>query len=92
MTKVMGEIVMQDDTIKPLRILFDTDTTSSIIFKPFKQTISRYKSVKTCWKTMGGIFEMQRKAHVQFKLPEFSHNKTIIWNIHVDEHTPRADA
>ena len=41
---------------------------------------------------MGGIFEMRRKARIQFKLPEFSHNKTITWNVHVDEHTTPADA
>ena len=41
---------------------------------------------------MGGIFETRQKARVQFKLPEFSHNKTITWNVHVDEHTALADA
>ena len=41
---------------------------------------------------MGGIFETRQKARVQFKLPEFSHNKTITWNVHVDEHTAPADA
>ena len=56
-TEVVGEIIARDDTIKPLRILFDTGTTSSIILKPFVQTLSRYKNVKTRWKTMGGIFK-----------------------------------
>ena len=39
-TEVVGEIIAQDDTIKPLRILFDTGTTSLIILKPFVQTLS----------------------------------------------------
>ena len=47
---------------------------------------------ETRWKTMGGIFETHQKARVQFKLPEFSHNKTITWNVHIDEHTAPADA
>ena len=45
-TKVMGEIVARENTIKLLRILSDTGTTLAIILKPFMQTISRYKSVK----------------------------------------------
>ena len=40
---------------------------------------------------MGGIFETRQKACIQFKLPEFSHNKMITWNVHVDEHTAQYD-
>ena len=41
---------------------------------------------------MGGIFETCRKTRIQFKLLEFSQNKTITWKVHVDEHTALADA
>ena len=40
----------------------------------------------------GRNIRKQQKTRVQFKLPEFSHNKTITWNVHVDEHTAPADA
>ena len=36
---------------------------------------------------MGGSFETRRKAQVEFKMPEFSHNKTVKWTFHVDENT-----
>ena len=41
---------------------------------------------------MGGIFETCQKAHMQFKLPEFSRNKMVTWNVHIDELTALADA
>ena len=36
---------------------------------------------------MGGTFETRKKARAEFKMPEFSHNKTVIWMFHVDEMT-----
>ena len=39
---------------------------------------------------MGGTFKTKRKARVEFKLPEFSQNKTITWMAHVDETTDTA--
>ena len=34
-----------------------------------------------------GTFNTNNIAHVSFKLPEFSNNKTINWKMHVDEST-----
>ena len=39
-TEVVGEIIVRDDKIRLSRILFDMGTTSSIILKPFVQTLS----------------------------------------------------
>jgi hypothetical protein len=39
---------------------------------------------------MGGVFTTKRKVHkalLEFKLPEFSTNKTVEWVCHVDENT-----
>ena len=36
---------------------------------------------------MGGVFEMRRKAQIELKLPEFTHNKMVKWITHVDETT-----
>ena len=84
-TEVVGEILSQNKTKIPIRILLDTGTSSTIILKPFATNISRYKHSRTRWKTMGGVFNTRRKAKISFRLPEFSHNKTITWTAHVDE-------
>ena len=36
---------------------------------------------------MGGTFETRRKAQLNFKMPEFSHNRTVVWTAHVNEMT-----
>ena len=61
-TEVVGEIVDRDNNVTPLRCLLDTGTTSTIILKPFVAKLSKYKTVKTKWKTMGGVFETRKKA------------------------------
>ena len=86
-TEVVGEIVNRDGKITPIRCLLDTGTTASIILKPFANNVSRFKNSKTKWITMGGVFETRRKAQIEFKLPEFTHNKTVKWITHVDEIT-----
>ena len=41
---------------------------------------------------MGGVFTTKRKALLEFKLPEFSTNKTVEWVCHVDDSTDTASA
>ena len=41
---------------------------------------------------MGGVFQTRQKRLVEFRLPEFSHDKTISWVVHVDEHTDSTNA
>ena len=86
-TEIIGEIINNNKEITPIRCLLDTGTTATIVLKPFATTISKYKGSKTKWRTMGGAFETKRKAKLEFKLPEFSHNKVITWVAHVDEVT-----
>ena len=87
MTEVVGEIVNKDGKISAIRILLDSGTSSTIILRDYALNISKYKHESTKWRTMGGMFKTRRKAQLQFKLPEFSHNKKITWVAHVDEHT-----
>jgi hypothetical protein len=37
------------------------------------------------WNTLGGKFKMKRKALVEFKLPELSNSKKVMWLCHIDE-------
>ena len=37
---------------------------------------------------MGVVFTTKHKALLEFKLPEFSNNKTIDWVCHIDDTTP----
>ena len=84
---------------KPLQVLFDTGTSTTIILKPFvkkshKRPTARSITThsKTTWHTMGGTFQTTEKRYVKFKLPEFSLSKSIKWNCHVDSNTdPRDD-
>ena len=88
MTEVVGEIINRDEKITPIRCLLDTGTTSSsIILKPFTNNISRFKNLKTKWITVGSIFKTRQKAQIEFKLPEFTHNKMVKWIMHVNETT-----
>ena len=58
--------------------------------KPFVTQMSKYKHSSTKWQTMGGTFKTKRKARVEFKLPEFSQNKTITYMAHIDKTTDTA--
>ena len=74
-------------TDQVLKALLDSGTSSSIIRKEFVRSdmLSKCKTKRTRWSTMGGIFETRRKAKVQFQLSEFSLRKKIDWSFHVDE-------
>jgi hypothetical protein len=89
-TEVLGEMTDRHGRLRPVRILLDSGTTSTIVLREFIQNdhISSYKHKATLWGTLGGVFQTKRKALFQLKLPEFSGNKTISWTAHVDETTP----
>ena len=74
---------------KPLRVLFDTGTSATIVLKPFVKKSHKQPTArsKTMWHTMGGTFQTTEKRYVKFKLPEFSLSKSIKWNCHVDSNT-----
>ena len=40
---------------------------------------------------MGGPFNTKWQARIEFKLPKFSQNKTIMWTAHVDTVTSQYD-
>ena len=52
--------------------------------------MSKYKQSSTKWQTMGGTFKTKQKARIEFKLPEFSPNKTIMWKAHLEKQTHTA--
>ena len=61
-TEVVGEIVSRQKTLTPIRCLFGTGTTSTIVLKRFALELSKYKGEKTRWRTMGVSFKTKRKA------------------------------
>ena len=38
---------------------------------------------------MGETFKTRRKAQIELKFPEFSHNKIVMWIVHVNETTKK---
>ena len=88
-TEVIAEIVDRHGKTKPIRCLLDTGTTATIILREYVAPgkANGYKGHPTKWSTMGGSFTTKRKALLEFKLPEFSTNKTIEWICHVDDST-----
>ena len=87
-TEIIVEIKDRHGEVKPIRCLLDTGTSATIILREFVAE-GRAKAFKqpeyTTWSTMGGDFTTKRKALLEFKLPEFSTNKTVEWICHVDD-------
>jgi len=86
-TEVVGQFCDSRGEVFPMRVLFDTGSTSTIVLSKFAKVILPQTSKAVKWKTMGGQFNTTRKAAINFKLPEFGTNKTISWIAHVDETT-----
>jgi len=94
-TEVILEIEDRHGNVRPIQCLLDTPGTSAtIILREFvaKGKANGYKSPPTRWTTMGGVFTTKRKALLEFKLPEFSTNKTVQWVCHVDDTTTPSKA
>ena len=79
-TDTIGEV--KNDTSKkiPMRVLFDTETTSTIVLQKFttKKYTSTFKTKLIKWNTLGGAFYTRKKALIKFKLLEFSTHKEIL--------------
>jgi RNase H-like domain found in reverse transcriptase/Reverse transcriptase (RNA-dependent DNA polymerase)/Integrase zinc binding domain len=86
-TEVVGQFCDSRGNIFPMRVLFDTGSTSTIVLRKFAKNILPQATKTVQWNTMGGQFNTTRKAPINLKLPEFSTNKTITWIAHVDETT-----
>ena len=86
-TEVVGEIVTSEKETKIIRCLLDSGTTSTIVLKAFVTNSLVKTKQPVSWKTMGGTFETGHKSQVTFKMPEFSHNRTVTWEAHVDDHS-----
>ena len=86
--EIIVEIKDREGNKTPIRALIDTGTTCTLLLKKYvsKDSPKAYKSPnKTIWRTMGGTFETRQKRLVEFRLPEFSHDKSISWVVHVDD-------
>jgi predicted aspartyl protease len=92
-TEVIGETTVKGSK-KPLRILIDTGSSSSIILKKFinKSLLVKNSRTTTQWTTLGGKFYTNKQGTIEFKLPELFLNKTIEFKVHVDRTTVHANA
>jgi hypothetical protein len=89
-TEVIVKISDRHGEKKPIRCLLDTGTSATIVLREYvaKGKAKGYKQPEvTRWSTMGGVFTTKRKALLEFKLPEFSTNKTVEWVCHINENT-----
>jgi hypothetical protein len=80
--------------VVPMRALLDTGTTAAIILREFVVIgIARTNTKKrTKWKTIGGTFETNYEALLDFKFPELSTSKVLTWQAHEDDKTSSKEA
>ena len=85
--EIIVEIEDRHGNTVPIRALIDTGTSSSIVLRDFvrKGRAGSYKGKRTKWSTLGGVFSTNRKALIDFKLPELSTDKKVTWIMHVDD-------
>ena len=88
------EIEDRNGHTTPVRCLFDTGTTQSLVLRQFvkKGRAKGYKGKRTTWTTLGGNFSTNRKALIEFKFPELCTHKTVTWICHVDDKTSSKEA
>ena len=72
------------DYQRPLKILLDSGSTSSIINKEFLKNLEYRSTETTSWTTKAGKFLTKGRCMVSFSLPELHQDKVITWNLHVD--------
>ena len=68
---------------KTLRILLDSGASSSIIFYQSHMNLSLVDSQSTKWNTSAGPFHTNKRAQIQFRLPEFNQTAVIKTHVHV---------
>ena len=92
--EIVVEIEDRHGNLVPIRALLDTGTSSSIILREFvrKGRANTHKGKRTTWSTLGGNFSTNRKALIDFKIPELSTHKTVTWITHVDDKSSSAHA
>ncbi len=88
-TEIVVEVRFKDGSVHLLRTLLDSGTSATMLLRKHVEPgrISKYKGTPVKWTTLGGVYTTKRKALMDFRLPEFSLNKTITWSCHVDETT-----
>jgi hypothetical protein len=69
--------------------LLDTGTTSTIILREFlgKGRARTNTKKRTKWKTLGGTFTTYYESLLDFKFPDISTSKVVIWQTRVDDKT-----
>ena len=75
----------QTSETKTARILLDSGSSGCIINKKYVKRLKTHKNAPAKWATKAGSFVTKRKAFVSFILNEFHQEKTITWEMHVDE-------
>jgi hypothetical protein len=80
--------------VVPMRALLDTGTTATIILREFVGNGRAHTNTKkrTKWKTLGGTFTTNYESLLDFKFPEISTSKVVIWQAHVDDKTSSKEA
>jgi hypothetical protein len=80
--------------VVPMRAFLDTGTTSTIILGEFvgKGRSRTNTKKRTKWKTLGGTFTTNYESLLDFKFPELSTSKVVIWKAHVDDKTSSKEA
>jgi hypothetical protein len=75
--------------VVPMRDFLDTGTTATIILREFvgKSRARIITSKRTKWKTLGGTFTTNYESLLDFKFPDLSMSKVMIWQPHVDDIT-----
>jgi hypothetical protein len=83
------EVRFKDGSVHLLQTLLDSGTSATMLLQKHAELdrISKYKGNPVKLTTLGGVYTTKRKALMDFRLPEFSLNKSITWSCHVDEST-----
>jgi hypothetical protein len=78
---IIVEIKNRDGTVVPIRALLDTGTTAAIILRECvgKGRAHTNSKKRTMWKTLGGTFTTNYESLLDFKFPELSTSKVVIW-------------
>ena len=69
---------------RPIRILPDSGTTSTIIPGEFTKKLRNKYMKPMVWNAKEGNFTTNPTCKIQFRLPEFDDNKVIEHTVHVD--------
>ncbi len=69
----------------PIRILFDSGASKSILFQGLVKKLRLKKTIPTEWNTAAGKMKTSHTAKVQFMLTEFDGRKVIEWEFHTAE-------